>query len=169
MTTADANGAGRQIGPATYTLEDFIAELVEEVTDCHDFDDKDSGLCHDCADDNYWQARADAYDLKLTKRQLAHLCAEALENLGLLNCVWCGVNTSEIGEFYFVNNDLWDRYGCAHGCACIGCLEMSIGRRLQPDDFTSAMRQLPDPRQYVSDRLRNRLGITDATARAPQP
>ena len=50
--------------------------------------------------------------------------------LGCLDCVWCGVNTSEIGEFYMVRDELWDAYGCAHGCACIGCLAAKTTARL---------------------------------------
>jgi hypothetical protein len=173
--TTDANGNGHKGPVATYTLEDFIDELVDEAIAAHitrydnDGEEIDSG--------DYVQDYDAAHNLKLSKRQLGYLCADALENLGLLNCVWCGIHTGKIGEFYMVKDDLWDRYGCANGCACIGCLEQSMGRRLRCDDF----RIRPDadlttaPSDHMSERLRDRLGImalfdvTQATDTAPQP
>lgn len=142
-----------------HTLWDFIDLLTDNAARHYtDFDDEDQ--------DAYWQAKDDANELKLTKLELAHLCAEAIDELGILDCVWCGVNTSEIHEYYMVTDALWGAYGPARGCACIGCLEKSMGRRLRPDDFTTL------PSSQLSERLRDRLGIMplfDIAEVTPQP
>ncbi|WP_374159065.1 hypothetical protein ACEWX3_07535 [Mycobacterium sp. G7A2] len=94
-------------------------------------------------------------DDPVTKLQLSHACAEALDWLGSFECIWCGVDTLEIGEYYSVKDDLWNKYGPAHGCLCIGCLEGRLGRQLVPGDFTSAP---INERDGTSHRLLNRLG-----------
>ena len=78
--------------------------------------------------------------------------------MGSLDCIWCGVDTAEIGEFYMVRNEIWDEYGPKTGCLCIGCLEDRIGRQLRPDDFKDAPINT-NPDQHRSDRLQDRLGI----------
>src|SRR5262245_60987275 len=86
-----------------------------------------------------------------------------------LACLDCGVNTSEIGEFYMVRSDVWTRavkrdlrradltwgtLACA-GCLCIGCLEARLGRLLCRDDFTDV--ELNTREEFRSPRLRDRL------------
>ena len=115
----------------TYELEDLL--------DCLDF----------CAEGEH----------RLTKLELAYLCAEALQEVDRSDCVWCGVHTSEIGEWYMVHDEIWDRHGPVRGCLCIGCLEDRVGRRLRPEDFTDAPIN-GDRGCHQSERLRDRLGIT---------
>jgi hypothetical protein len=112
----------------------------------------------------------EAHAEHFTKRDLAHLCADAIHYLGALDCVVCGINTSEIGEYYMVADAIWDTYGPADGCLCIGCLEHRMGRRLRPGDFLNAPVNGEHERQ--SDRLRDRLGVTtlpQPAPAAPQP
>jgi hypothetical protein len=74
-------------------------------------------------------------------------------------CVDCSVNTSDLGEYYMVQNLVWQQVGMTPdgGMLCIGCLESRLGRCLGPDDFVDA------PINYVgwsykSDRFLDRLG-----------
>lgn len=71
-------------------------------------------------------------------------------------CVDCSENTSY--EHYFAKNDVW--FGLANmgeiGMLCVGCLELRIGRRLTPEDFTDA--HINDPKTHpMTDRLRSRI------------
>lgn len=151
---------------ATYSLADFLNDLVRRAAPY-------------TAEGGRSPHRGDPKRLRMTKRQLMHLCYDTLEGFGALDCVWCGVDTAEIGEFpYMIHDDLWEHYGCADGCACIGCLEKSMGRRLQPDDFTTPVPPGGYAWGYPSDRLRDRLGLgtvalfdttTEAGDTAPQP
>jgi hypothetical protein len=59
-------------------------------------------------------------------------------------CLDCGVNTSAVGDYYSLHDDVWQR---AHpdaadpdagGMLCIPCLERRLGRRLNALDFTDA-------------------------------
>ena len=47
------------------------------------------------------------------------------------SCKGCGECTK--GEYYMVKDDLWT-FG--RGFLCVGCLEVRLGRRLEPNDFT---------------------------------
>jgi hypothetical protein len=48
----------------------------------------------------------------------------------------CGVNTSEIGEYYMVRDEVWLRAMPGKlGMLCVECLEGCLGRKLRPDDF----------------------------------
>ena len=52
-------------------------------------------------------------------------------------CIDCGVNTSKIGEYYALRNEVWnaavpDR---PRGMLCIGCVEARLHRRLTAADF----------------------------------
>jgi hypothetical protein len=139
---------------AIYSLADFLDDLTRRAT----LYTPEGGGPHIPYHHN-------AGRLRLTKRQLMRMCYDTLENIGALDCNWCGIDTGEIGEFYMVTDDLWDRYGCGDGMACIGCLERSMGRRLQPDDFITPDFSRED---HMSDRLRDRRGIDIADA-TPQP
>jgi hypothetical protein len=122
---------------ATYSLEQFIDWLIEAAEYEHD---------------------QSFEELKLTKLELATLCAQTVDALGRSECRWCGVDTGEIHEWYMVSDEIWDRYGPANRCLCIGCLEDRLGRRLQPEDF----KDVPvnsDTDRHRSDRLLNRLGL----------
>lgn len=73
-------------------------------------------------------------------------------------CLDCNVDTGRIGEFYFINIDLWlSAVGSKNGMLCIGCLEKRLGRMLISSDFTLAYINLPDF-GHKSPRLLNRLG-----------
>ena len=81
-------------------------------------------------------------------------------------CVDCEVDTSAIGEYYMVKDEVW---GQAWGAGrrkswrelfgpdilCIGCLEQQLGRTLTPRDFTDA--PINKDRDSMSARLRDRL------------
>lgn len=54
-------------------------------------------------------------------------------------CIDCKVDTSRIGEFYFISTALWvEAVGSIQGMLCVGCLERRIGRKLCASDFTDA-------------------------------
>src|SRR5262249_7983783 len=58
-------------------------------------------------------------------------------------CALCRVDTLAIGEFYMVEDEVCVAAGGPDGFIrgsylCIGCLELRLGRRLVPDDFTDA-------------------------------
>ena len=69
-------------------------------------------------------------------------------------CVDCGVDTSDTGEFYMVQDELWplSEYG---SMLCIGCLEARLGRRLVPSDFTDCL--INQETYGHSQRLQSRL------------
>ena len=51
-------------------------------------------------------------------------------------CIDCGVNTSTIGEYFVLRDEIWsaavpDR----SGMLCVGCCETRLHRRLVPADF----------------------------------
>jgi hypothetical protein len=55
-------------------------------------------------------------------------------------CSLCRVDTLEIGEFYMLKDEVWDAAVGADNFIfylCIGCLELRLGRRLMPSDFTN--------------------------------
>lgn len=61
------------------------------------------------------------------------------KNLEGFECLDCNVNTSEIGEYYMVKDELW--YSVVqdgNGMLCFSCLERRIGRPLVITDFTGA-------------------------------
>ena len=89
-----------------YPLSDFIDWLIDAAEDEHD---------------------QPLEEIRLTKLELAMLCAHAVDGMGSLNCAWCGVDTGAINEWYMVSKTVWNRYGPADGCACIGCLEARMG------------------------------------------
>jgi hypothetical protein len=72
------------------------------------------------------------------------------------DCVDCSENTSY--EHYFVTNDVWmeqAKMGEA-GMLCVPCLELRIGRRLGPADFTDA--HINNPKTHpMTIRLQSRI------------
>jgi len=74
-------------------------------------------------------------------------------------CMDCGVDTSRIGEFYFINTETWTcAVGSKNGMLCIGCLERRLGRLLKRSDFTDAYINRRDWGSK-SARLPNRLSL----------
>lgn len=51
-------------------------------------------------------------------------------------CMDCNLNTSELSEFYMLNDEIWLRAVPGRlGMLCIGCVEARLRRRLRPGDF----------------------------------
>jgi hypothetical protein len=132
-----------------YELGSLIHALVELAAGEYIGYDEDSDEDHAAAYDAAW-------DLRLTKLQLARLCAEAVDDMGCLDCVWCGVDTGETGEYYMVTDEIWERYGPVRGCLCIGCLEDRMGQQLVAADFTDCPVN-HEKKTFGSPRLRDRL------------
>jgi hypothetical protein len=76
--------------------------------------------------------------------------------LGCFDCFTCGRNTSEMGEYYVVRQNLWKAYG-VEGMLCIGCFETRLGRRLTPAEFIVCDVNKNND-EYKSERLLDRLG-----------
>jgi hypothetical protein len=142
----------RVVGSPIYELAEFIASLTSLAAGEYIGYDEDDP-------DDYDRAMDEAPELMLTKRELAHLCADAVEDMGRLDCIWCGTDTC--GESYMVHNEIWEKFGPPKvtGCVCVGCLEDRMGRQLCPADFTDVPLNT-DPEYYKSDRLRDRLGLS---------
>lgn len=51
-------------------------------------------------------------------------------------CIDCKVNTSKIGEHYFIKDSIWLSVAPKKGMLCIGCLEKRLKRKLTKNDFT---------------------------------
>ena len=75
------------------------------------------------------------------------------------DCIDCGVNTFDLGEYYNVHDRIWASAGMGShdGMLCIGCLEKRIGRKLEPGDFGYCLIN-HDPLYFRSSRFFNRLG-----------
>src|ERR1700722_4679830 len=62
----------------------------------------------------------------------------ALEVVRVLESNWlcfsCGIDCFREGEDYYVQDELWKKYG-VDSQLCIGCLEARVGRQLTPEDF----------------------------------
>jgi hypothetical protein len=73
------------------------------------------------------------------------------------DCNDCGVNVSEIGEYYMLLEPVWfeanNRY---EGMLCIGCVEKRLGRELTKADFWPCPLNEVKP-SHQSERLVNRL------------
>lgn len=78
-----------------------------------------------------------------------------------VQCLDCGVNTSEIGEDYMVFDDVWQAANPEEmGRLCVGCLEKRLGRELGPADFTHVYTNVwsnMDEEDRKSERLLSRL------------
>lgn len=54
-------------------------------------------------------------------------------------CMNCGVNTSEIGEYYMLRDEVWHKVvPDVLGMLCIECVEGALRRKLRPRDFDPA-------------------------------
>lgn len=74
------------------------------------------------------------------------------------HCLDCGASTAEDGlnEYYMVQAAVWHAANPGRkGMLCIGCLEARLGRRLTPEDFTSA--PINSIKEWHSERLRSRI------------
>ena len=80
-----------------------------------------------------------------------HLSPEDLRFI----CTDCSFDTLRKGEYYMLNDPLWESYGCGDGMLCIGCMEKRMGRRLNREDFAPVPINANTPRQ--SKRLQKRL------------
>lgn len=75
-------------------------------------------------------------------------------------CIDCGVNTSDIKEYYMVQWDLWEKYvpeDNHNSMLCLGCLESRMGRQLVPNDFIACILNDDEYFDNKSDRFLNRL------------
>jgi hypothetical protein len=99
----------------------------------------------------------------LQKEDWRQVALDAAELLGCWNCFSCGQDTADMGEDFYVKDELWKPYG-VEGVLCVGCFEVRLGRQLSPNDFKGRYADaakggtLPEWAK-VSDRLRDRLGI----------
>lgn len=76
----------------------------------------------------------------------------------MFDCMDCGVNTSEIKEYYTLLDEVWLRANPKDlGMLCLACVENRLGRLLTRDDF-----DMEAPINHGcfgrSDRMLNRLG-----------
>jgi hypothetical protein len=125
----------------TYDFGEFLDGLDVARQECHDQRDELTG---------------DPGPACYTKQELTEMAAFAIEVLGSTRCFSCGVDVWDIGEDFYVHDELWRTYG-VEGVLCIGCFEIRLGRKLMPADF---------PDGYIgeqigcqpSERLRDRLG-----------
>jgi hypothetical protein len=80
-------------------------------------------------------------------------------------CLDCGVNTSQIGEYYYINLDTWlSVVHSKEGMLCIGCLEIRLGRRLNSSDFTKCFINDPKKNTRMSVRLLERINDDKTTS-----
>lgn len=86
------------------------------------------------------------------------MSSKSTRNRSRFLCEDCKIDTGKIGEFYFVNTDLWLSVMVSiNGMLCVGCLEDRLGRRLTPADFTMASINKPQRGVLQSERLRSRI------------
>lgn len=74
-------------------------------------------------------------------------------------CKDCSVCTLKAKEYYMVNKELWDNFGCGKSMLCIECLESRMGRTLKASDFTDA--PINWPMTNKSLKLQNRIKSKD--------
>jgi hypothetical protein len=68
-------------------------------------------------------------------------------------CLDCDIDTIAIAEYYVVEEAVWLQANPgSKGMLCIGCLEVRLGRRLTPADFTDS--PINDRSSWQSPRLR---------------
>lgn len=62
---------------------------------------------------------------------------ETIAELDAFICINCDINTSEINEYYMIEDHLWKKVNPnITGMLCIGCVENKLGRKLNSADFT---------------------------------
>ena len=103
----------------------------------------------------------------LTKSQTSFPLTRGVKFRLRPTCDDCGVDTIDIGEWYMVQDSVWQQVVGYVGRAsiypwdqtyfCVGCLERRLGRRLTSADFTDAPINNPAEGGYYSDRLLDRL------------
>jgi hypothetical protein len=99
---------------------------------------------------------------------LSHIEMHPVDDMRWRNCLDCGIRTDHMGEWYIVNENLWDSVvpedkdpdGEYRGgfCLCVGCLEARLGRKLIEEDFTDCSLN-SDEEGSRSTRLLDRMGI----------
>jgi len=76
-------------------------------------------------------------------------------------CHVCGRSTAQIGEHFFLKNEVWySVHKSERGFLCIVCIEEILNRKLTPNDFQDCHLHKPQPGKIMSQRLVDRLGIT---------
>lgn len=71
-------------------------------------------------------------------------------------CKDCKVNTHKINEYYGVKDSIWKLAKGGKSMLCVGCLEVRIGRKLTPEDFSGAPINFISPQsERLSARFRN--------------
>jgi hypothetical protein len=72
-------------------------------------------------------------------------------------CLDCGMDTRQAGEYYMLRPDVWlTAHPDGTGMLCVGCVEQRLGRRLERPDFVDcAINGLPTTTR--SKRLKDRL------------
>jgi hypothetical protein len=78
--------------------------------------------------------------------------------MSVFDCRDCGAETSMLGEYYMVTDEVWQQSGLTHNgdMLCIGSLEAHLGRRLRAADFTWCPLNF-EKALLGSERLRDRL------------
>lgn len=56
----------------------------------------------------------------------------------MFECHDCGINTLYCGEYYMVNDEVWQSVASFERILCIGCLEVRLNRKITHSDFTDA-------------------------------
>ena len=76
----------------------------------------------------------------------------------LAPCNDCGKRTLLMGEYYMVNDSVWEATNGGSGFLCIGCLETRINRELTPDDFKDVpLNNIEEYGDIMSKKLRSRI------------
>jgi hypothetical protein len=84
-------------------------------------------------------------------------------------CLDCGVNTSEIDEYYMLHDPIWHQANPNDdGMLCIGCVESRLGRPLRATDFTPT-RVNDATVHHRSSRMIDRLRRRDPASAADSP
>lgn len=76
-------------------------------------------------------------------------------------CEDCRVDVKAIGEIYMLLDEIWKATGIHNlgGFLCIGCVENRLGRRLEPQDFSTCVLNAGWPPGLTnSKRLKERMG-----------
>jgi hypothetical protein len=75
---------------------------------------------------------------------------------GDFECLDCGTNTLETGEYYMLQDAVWlEANPSDRGMLCIGCVEKRLGRTLAAGAFSQC--PLNDCTVGRSERVRNRI------------